>query len=421
MIQIMKAKEFTRDRWKQESTDKMQIVIRIIERVKKGRDQALRELTEELDGVRLSQFRVAEEEWEKAFAQVETNTIEALKEAAQRIYRYHEKQKRMSWMETEADGTILGQLIRPLDRVGLYVPGGKAVYPSSVLMNGIPAQIAGVSERVMVTPPLPDGTVHPLLLVAARLAGITSVYKVGGAQAIAALAYGTESIPAVDKIIGPGNIYVALAKQAVFGQVSIDSVAGPSEIVVIADSSANPVYIAADLLSQAEHDPFASAILITPDQALSKQVVNELNRQLQKLDRQQIAAESLKNQGAILLVENLEEAFEVANRIAPEHLELLIEDPWGHLAKVHHAGAVFLGSYSPEPVGDYFAGPNHVLPTQGTARFFSPLSVDDFVKKTSLIYYSKQALLRDGPKIIQLAQAEGLTAHAASIAVRLKD
>jgi len=419
VIRVMKAKEFTRERWEQETGEKARIVAEIIERVKSGRDQALKELTEQLDGVHLDRFRVDEEEWEAAFSQVEPDVVEALKEAAQRIRWYHEKQKRTTWIETEANGTILGQLIRPLERVGIYVPGGKAVYPSSVLMNGIPAQVAGVSEIVMLTPPLPTGDIHPLLLVAARLAGVSSIYKVGGAQAIAALAYGTESIPAVDKIVGPGNIFVALAKQAVFGQVSIDSVAGPSEIAVIADESADPAYVAADLLSQAEHDPLASSILITPDSLLAEQVVIELEKQLKELERRDIAAESLKNRGAILLTEDLEEAFQVSNRLAPEHVELLIRDPWSHLSNVRHAGAVFLGPFSPEPVGDYFAGPNHVLPTQGTARFFSPLSVDDFVKKMSLISYSKEALWRDGPKVMALAQAEGLTAHAASIAVRL--
>lgn len=421
MIRIINARDFSRERWKPASDEKIEVVFKIIEQVKIHRDQALRELTAKLDGVYLSNFQVEEDEWEKAMELVEKDTFEALEEAAKRIKDYHEKQKQKSWIETATDGTILGQLVRPLDRVGLYVPGGKAVYPSSVLMNGIPAQIAGVPERVMVTPPRPDGTVHPLLLVAARLAGITAVYKVGGAQAIAALAYGTESIPAVDKIIGPGNIYVALAKQAVFGQVAIDSVAGPSEIVIVADSTANPVYVAADLLSQAEHDPLAAAILITPDQEIARKVSTEINRQIQQLERRKIAMESLKNRGAILLVDHLDEAFDVVNRIAPEHLELLLEEPWAYVAKVRHAGAIFLGPYSPEPIGDYFAGPNHVLPTQGTARFFSPLSVEDFVKKSSLIAYSKKALFRDAKKVIQLANAEGLTAHAFSIAVRLED
>lgn len=372
-----------------------------------------------MDGAKLDSLLVTQEEINDAKENADPAFIQSLQAAADRITRYHERQKQNSWIETENDGTILGQLIQPLERVGIYIPGGRAAYPSSVLMNVIPAQVAGVEELVMVTPPQPDGTVYPSTLVAASVLGVGKIFKVGGAQAIAALAYGTESIPAVDKIVGPGNIYVALAKQAVYGEVDIDSIAGPSEIVVIADEYANPAYVAADLLSQAEHDPMASAILITPSSQLADQVTSQLREQLELLERKDIAQQSIYNHGAICVTKDLEEAIRTANLLAPEHLELLVKNPWNVLGKVKHAGAVFLGEYSPEPIGDYFAGPNHVLPTNGTARFFSPLGVDSFMKKTSLISFSQEACFRDGKHVIQLAKAEGLTAHAKAIEIRL--
>ncbi|MBH8605052.1 histidinol dehydrogenase [Thermoactinomyces sp. CICC 10521] len=420
MISIIKREQLdTRRKNDQDTERERRIVQSIIKQVRQEGDAALLRLTKELDKADLVTLKVSEEEIDEAMGKVEPAFLEALHEAARRISAYHEKQKQNSWFSPELDGTILGQLIRPLERVGVYVPGGKAAYPSSVLMNVLPAKVAGVPERVMVTPPLPDGTVYAPTLAAARIAGVTSIYKVGGAQAVAALAYGTESIPPVDKIVGPGNVYVALAKQAVYGQVDIDSIAGPSEIVVIADESANPVYVAADLLSQAEHDPMASAVLITPSPDLAEKVAKEVELQCNRLERREIAAESIRRHGAICVVDDLAEAFAAANQLAPEHLELAIEEPWQWLGKVKHAGAVFLGNFSPEPIGDYFAGPNHVLPTNGTARFFSPLGVDQFVKKTSLISYSREALCRDGEKVMTLARAEGLTAHAASIRVRL--
>jgi len=326
-------------------------------------------------------------------------------------------------MDLQPDGTILGQIIRPLKRVGVYVPGGKAAYPSSVLMNVIPAQIAGVPEIVMVTPPSTGGKegIDPYILVAAAEAGVNEIYRVGGAQAVAALAFGTESIAPVDKICGPGNIYVALAKREVYGAVDIDSIAGPSEIVVLADETAEPAYVAADLLSQAEHDEMASAILVTPSQSLADSVAAEVERQLQELPRQAIARSSVENYGAIIVVESMEEGVSVVNRLAPEHLEIVVEDPMGLVGSIENAGAIFLGAYSSEPVGDYFAGPNHIIPTNGTARFSSPVDVDDFIKKSSLIYYSKEALLRDGKTIIELARREGLEGHARAIEIRLKN
>lgn len=420
MIQVVQSEDLYLKREIDRGTPKQRKVVdQIIREVQAKRDQALYQLTETLDGARLDSLLVTLDEIEQAQNQVDSTFIQHLKEAAERIRRFHEHQKRKAWMLSEEDGTVLGQLVRPLERVGVYVPGGRAAYPSTVLMNVIPAQVAGVEEIVMTTPPQPDGRLYAPTLVAARILGIEKIYKVGGAQAIAALAYGTETIPAVDMIVGPGNIYVALAKQAVYGQVAIDSIAGPSEVIVIADHTATPTYVAADLLAQAEHDPMASAILITPSQELADQVAYEINQQLEKLTRKEIADASIKNNGAICIVQDLHEAFAVANRLAPEHLELLIEEPWQWLGKVKNAGAVFLGEYSPEAIGDYFAGPNHVLPTNGTARFFSSLGVDNFVKKISVISYSKEACLRDGPKVIQLAEMEGLEAHAKSIQVRL--
>ena len=420
MIQVVQSKDLYLKREVERGTPKQRKVVeQILRDVRTNGDQVLYQLTEKFDGAKLDSLKVTSAELEQAQKQVDPTFIQHLQEAAERIRHFHEQQKQKSWMMTEEDGTVLGQLIRPLERVGVYVPGGRAAYPSTVLMNVIPAQVAGVSEIVMTTPPQADGSLYAPTLAAAAVLGVKKIYKVGGAQAIAALAYGTETIPAVDMIVGPGNIYVALAKQAVYGQVAIDSIAGPSEVVVIADHTARPVYVAADLLAQAEHDPMASAILITPSKELAQQVAVEMNQQLKQLARREIADASLKNNGAICLVEDLEEAFAVANRLAPEHLELLVEDPWRWIGKVKNAGALFLGEYSPEAIGDYFAGPNHVLPTNGTARFFSSLGVDNFIKKTSVISYSEEACLRDGPKVIQLAEMEGLEAHAKSIQVRL--
>lgn len=420
MIAVVRPEQLSTRRRVDEGDERREKIVReILSAVRTEGDAALRRYTKELDGADPESLEVEEAEFEEAYRQVEQTFVHSLRKAAKRIRRYHEGQKRRSWMETEADGTVLGQLIRPLARVGVYVPGGRAAYPSSVLMNVIPARVAGVEEVVMVTPPRPDGSVHASTLVAAREAGVDRVLKVGGAQAVAALAWGTESVPAVDKIVGPGNIYVALAKQWVYGQVDIDMVAGPSEIVVVADGSADPSYVAGDLLSQAEHDPMASAVLITPSQPLAEAVALELEQQCDRLERKEIAARSVREQGAICLTDDLAQAVEVANRLAPEHLELMVEDPWSWVGRVKNAGALFLGPWSPEPVGDYFAGPNHVLPTNGTARFFSPLGVDDFLKKTSLISYSREALTRDAEDVITLAEAEGLTAHAASIRARV--
>ncbi|PTX59634.1 histidinol dehydrogenase [Melghirimyces profundicolus] len=421
MIAIVKPDELSTRRSTEEGTPRQERAVReILAAVRAEGDDALKRYTRELDGTELMSFEVAEEEVEEAYTRVSDSFVHALRRAAERIRHFHEGQRRQSWMETGSDGTVLGQLIRPLSRVGIYVPGGRAAYPSSVLMNAIPATVAGVEDVVMVTPPRPDGSIHASTLVAAREAGVHRIFKVGGAQAVGALAFGTPSVPRVDKIVGPGNIYVALAKRLVYGQVDIDMVAGPSEIVVVADRSADPVHVAADLLSQAEHDPMASSVLITPSADLAKEVAAELEKQCERLPRKEIAEESLREHGAICLTQDLGEAVETANRLAPEHLELMVEDPWRWTGRVKNAGALFLGPCSPEPVGDYFAGPNHVLPTNGTARFFSPLGVDDFIKKTSLISYSREALFRDADAVITLAEAEGLAAHAESIRVRLR-
>ncbi|MFD0871691.1 histidinol dehydrogenase [Paenibacillus residui] len=422
-MRILPAKSFSTKREEDYGTPEQNRVVKeIIERVRTEGDQALFYYTEQHDRVKPDKLRLEEAEIQAAYEQVDEPFLQAIREAAANIRAFHEKQKRNSWMDPQPDGSLLGQVIRPLKRVGLYVPGGKAAYPSSVLMNAIPAMVAGVPEVVMVTPPATAGQpgINPYILVAAAEVGITEIYGVGGAQAVAALAYGTESIPAVDKIVGPGNIYVALAKRYVFGAVDIDSIAGPSEIVVLADSSADPAYVAADLLSQAEHDEMASAVLVTPSAELAEQVRREVSRQLAELPRKAIAQRSLDDYGAILTVDSLEEGIEVVNRLAPEHLELLLEEPFRYLGAIENAGAIFLGEYSSEPVGDYFAGPNHILPTNGTARFSSPLNVDDFLKKSSVIYYSRQALLENGRKIITLAQHEGLQGHARAIEVRLE-
>ncbi len=393
-------------------------VSEIIREVKEKGDRALYSYTEAFDKVKLSTIRVAAEEIKEAANKVEPEFLELLREAAENIRAYHERQKEETWMFENEDKTILGQIIRPLARVGIYIPGGKAAYPSTVLMNAIPAKVAGVSQIAMVTPPDSSGGVNPSILAAAHVAGVNEIYKVGGAQAIAALAYGTETITSVDKITGPGNIYVARAKQAVFGRVAIDMMAGPSEIFIIADEKQNPEFIAADLLSQAEHDELAGVILATTSQRLAEEVSQAVGRQVALLERKEIAELSVRDNGLIFVTENLEQAFEIANLVAPEHLELLIENPDDYIELVRNAGAIFLGPYSPEAVGDYFAGPNHTLPTSGTARFSSALGVYDFIKRTSYIKYSKQALEKNGDNIIRFANKEGLTAHANSIKVR---
>ncbi len=394
----------------------------ILENVKKNKDAAIFDYTKRFDGadINADNIVVTKEEIEEAYTLVDEKLVEVIRKALVNIRDYHQKQKQYSWFDSKPDGTILGQKVTALSRVGVYVPGGKAVYPSSVLMNIIPAKVAGVEQIVMTTPPAKDGKVYPATLVAANEAGVDVIYKVGGAQAIAALAYGTESIPKVDKIVGPGNIYVALAKKAVYGHVSIDSVAGPSEIMVIADETANAHYVAADLLSQAEHDQMASAILVTTSDELADKVSAEIDGYLPKLSRREIIEKSLENYGYILVASNLEEAIDVANEIASEHLEIVTKDPFNTMTKIKNAGAIFLGEYSSEPLGDYFAGPNHVLPTNGTAKFFSPLSVDDFIKKSSIIMYSREALEPIHEDIETFAKAEKLTAHANSIHVRFE-
>lgn len=394
----------------------------ILENVKKNKDAAIFDYTKRFDGadINADNIVVTKEEIEEAYTLVDEKLVEVIRKALVNIRDYHQKQKQYSWFDSKPDGTILGQKVTALSRVGVYVPGGKAVYPSSVLMNIIPAKVAGVKQIVMTTPPAKDGKVYPATLVAANEAGVDVIYKVGGAQAIAALAYGTESIPKVDKIVGPGNIYVALAKKAVYGHVSIDSVAGPSEIMVIADETANAHYVAADLLSQAEHDQMASAILVTTSDELADKVSAEIDGYLPKLSRREIIEKSLENYGYILVASDLEEAIDVANEIASEHLEIVTKDPFNTMTKIKNAGAIFLGEYSSEPLGDYFAGPNHVLPTNGTAKFFSPLSVDDFIKKSSIIMYSREALEPIHEDIETFAKAEKLTAHANSIHVRFE-
>ena len=395
----------------------------ILAHVKEEKDQAVFAYTKKFDhaDITAANIKVTEEEIEEAYKEVDPKLVEIIRKALLNIRTYHEKQRQYSWFDSKPDGTILGQKVTPLHRVGVYVPGGKAVYPSSVLMNIVPAKVAGVDEIVMVTPPGKDGKVTPNTLVAAHEAGADVIYKVGGAQAIAALAYGTESIPKVDKIVGPGNIFVALAKKAVYGYVSIDSIAGPSEILVLADETANPHFVAADLLSQAEHDELACAILITTSEEFAAKVDEEVNGFVEVLSRKEIIQKSLDNFGYILIAEDMDEAIEAANEIAPEHMEIVTANPFEDMMKVKNAGAIFIGEYSSEPLGDYFAGPNHVLPTNGTAKFFSALSVDDFIKKSSIVYYSKSALRDIHKDIIQFATSEQLTAHANSIAVRFED
>ena len=397
-------------------------VAQILDKVKQEKDQALFGYTKEFDkaDITAENIKVTEEEIKEAYEQVDPSLLAVIRKALVNIRTYHEKQRQNSWFTSSENGTMLGQKVTPLYRVGVYVPGGKAVYPSSVLMNIVPAKVAGVPNIVMCTPPGRDGKVYPTTLVAAREAGADVIYKVGGAQAVAAMAFGTESIPKVDKIVGPGNIFVALAKKAVYGHVSIDSVAGPSEILVLADDTANPHYIAADLLSQAEHDEMASAILITTSTELAKKVQSEIEGYLKVLSRREIIEKSLENFGYILIAEDMDEAIEAANEIASEHLEIVTANAFEVMMKIRNAGAIFIGEYSSEPLGDYFAGPNHVLPTNGTAKFFSALSVDDFIKKSSIVYYSREALKEIHKDIVQFATAEQLTAHANSIAVRFE-
>lgn len=403
-------------------TEYENIVNDIIDNVRKNGDKAVFEYTLKFDKSELnaSNIRVTEDEIKEAYKELDPRFVEVMKKSAENIRVFHEKQKRNSWIDTREDGSILGQRILPIEISGVYVPGGKAAYPSSVLMNVVPAKVAGVERIVMCTPPGKDGKVNPGTLIAADIAGVTEVYKVGGAQAIAAMAFGTESIPKVDKITGPGNIFVALAKKACFGHVSIDSIAGPSEILVVADETANARYVAADLLSQAEHDELASAILVTTSEKLANDVSAEIEGFLKELSRTDIIKKSLDNYGYIFIADDMDAAVDAANAIASEHLEIITKDPYEVMTKIKNAGAIFLGAYSSEPLGDYFAGPNHILPTNRTARFFSPLNVDDFMKKTSIISYSRDALSKVHEDIELFAKEEGLTAHANSIAVRFE-
>lgn len=424
-MRIVAGEQFTLQRDVEYGTpEQNETARRIVQDVKAEGDAALLRYTEQLDRTRLTpaELRVSQEEIQAAYGRVEESFVEAIRRAARQIRVYHEKQKRNSWMDVQPDGSLLGQIIRPLRRVGVYVPGGKAAYPSSVLMNVIPAQVAGVPEIVMVTPPSTGGQegINPYILVAAAEAGVKEMYRVGGAQAIAALAYGTATIAPVDKICGPGNIYVALAKREVFGAVDIDSIAGPSEIVVLADETADAAYVAADLLSQAEHDEMASAILVTTSGSFAEAVAAEVKRQVANLPRRDIAQRSLDNHGAIIVVDSVEAGIGVVNRLAPEHLELMVDEPMRYVGLIENAGAIFVGAYSSEPVGDYYAGPNHIIPTNGTARFSSPVDVDDFIKKSSLIYYSKEALMESAGTIMELARHEGLEAHARAIQIRLE-
>lgn len=394
----------------------------ILRDIRNNGDDALIQYTNKFDSnsVNLNNFIVSKDEIEEAYEKVDSDFLSAIQKAKENIEEFHERQKRNSWMMTKDKGVILGQTIRALENVGIYVPGGTAVYPSSVIMNAVPAKVAGVKNITMVTPPLKDGGVNPNILVAADIAGVDKIIKAGGAQAVGALAFGTKNIEKVDKIVGPGNIYVAMAKRSVYGFVDIDMIAGPSEILIIADANANPKFLAADLMSQAEHDVLASSILVTTSFELAEKVKLELERQVETLDRKEIIRESLRNYGAIIVVSTLEEAIKMANEIAPEHLEIVIDKPFDILGEIKNAGSIFIGEYSPEPLGDYMAGPNHVLPTSGTARFFSPLSVDDFIKKSSYIYYTSPALEDLKTDIIKIAETEGLTAHANSIKVRFE-
>ena len=406
---------------KEPAVDVAGIVAEILADVKTNGDKAVLAYCEKFDKAKIASLQVTEEEIETAFRQVEPEFIRILEKAADNIRAYHSRQARQGFLLEQADGVKIGQRIIPVDRAGLYVPGGTAAYPSTVLMDSIPAKIAGCPEVVMVTPPNADGKINPVILAAAKIAGVDKIFKVGGAQAIAALAYGTESIPKVDKIVGPGNAFVAEAKKQVFGLVSIDMIAGPSEILIVADGKSNPRYVAADLLSQAEHDKLASAVLVTDSEELALAVQKELEVQIPALSRQEIARASIDNNGKIIVAENLEQAIEISNAIAPEHLELCIDDPFDYLDKVRHAGSVFMGRYCPEALGDYLAGPNHTLPTSGTARFSSPLSVDDFIKKTQFTYYTQKALNKVAKDVSYFANAEGLTAHGISATIRTEE
>ncbi len=404
------------------SPDVEGIVSSIIANVIANKDAALFEYTEKFDKAKLSALEVTPEEFDEAFAMADPEFVKIIEEAAENIRAFHKRQVRNSFVISECDGVVTGQKVMPIEKVGLYVPGGTAAYPSTVLMDSIPAKIAGCKEIVMVTPPSADGKVNPVILAAAKIAGVDRIFKLGGAQAVAALAYGTESVPKVDKIVGPGNAFVAEAKKQVFGKVSIDMIAGPSEILVVADATANPRFVAADLLSQAEHDRMASAVLVTDSYELALAVSEELERQIPELDRAEIARCSIDNNGKIIVAEdNLMLAIDIANEIAPEHLELCVDNPFDYLDKVHHAGSIFMGKYCPEALGDYFAGPNHTLPTSGTARFSSPLSVDDFVKKTQFTYYTENALEKVADKVSYFAKKEGLGAHARSATIRFED
>lgn len=396
------------------------IVKNILDDVKLRGDQALYDYNKKFDNVSLSSLQVTEKEIEDAFNRLDNELLDVIRYSHENIVRYHTKQKRNDFLDKDTDGVILGQIMNPIEKVGIYVPGGTAAYPSTVLMNAVPAKVAGVEEIVMVTPPNEDGTISDVILAAAKIAGVTKIFKIGGAQAVAALSYGTETIPAVYKIVGPGNIFVAMAKKMVFGEVAIDMVAGPSEVLIISDDSSDPVHIAADLLSQAEHDKLAACILVTTSEELAKSVAIEIESQLAELPRQEIARESINNNGKIIIAKSIEEAILISNEIAPEHLELAVMDPFALLSKIKNAGSIFLGHNTPEPLGDYLAGPNHTIPTSGTAKFASPLSVDDFIKKSSVIYYSKEALEKVKDKVILFAESEGLTAHANSVRKRFK-
>lgn len=397
------------------------VVSEIIENVRKSGDKAVYDYTVKFDGKAPEKAEISAEDIDALISSCEPLYLETIKKAADNIKDFHQRQLQQSWLTTKNNGVIMGQRVRGLKRVGIYVPGGTAAYPSSVLMNAIPAKIAGCQEIIMCTPPMKDGKPNPNILAAAKIAGVDRIFLMGGAQAVAAMAYGTESVPKVDKIVGPGNIFVATAKKLLYGTVDIDMIAGPSEILIIADKTANPKFLAADLMSQAEHDKLASAILLTDSYEIAQQTEKELERQMQSLSRNEIIDESIKNFGAVIVCSNMEQAVEFANELAPEHLEVCCENPMEYVGKLDNAGSVFLGNYSPEPLGDYFAGPNHVLPTSGTARFFSPLSVDSFIKKSSFIYYTEEALRNDANDIVCFAETEGLTAHANSIKVRFED
>ncbi|MCT4634424.1 MAG: histidinol dehydrogenase [Firmicutes bacterium] len=393
----------------------------IISKVRKEGDDALKFYTSKFDNVDLESIIVSDEEIDNAFNNIDENLLKDLKMAHENIKDYHMKQVRKDYLYKKDEDIILGQLIRPIEKVGIYVPGGSAAYPSSVLMNSVPAKIAGVKEVVMVTPPMADGSVKDSVLVAAKIAGVDKILKVGGAHSVAALSFGTESVPKVSKIVGPGNIYVSMAKKQVMGYVGIDMIAGPSEILIIADDSANPKYVAADLMSQAEHDTLAASILVTDSPRIAKEVEKELERQVKLMEREETIRKSFENFGAIIITESLMESIEIANKVAPEHLEIMTVNPFEAYKRIENAGAIFLGEYTPEPVGDYFSGTNHTLPTSSTAKFSSPLGVDDFIKKSSLVYYSKEALLSSGNSIMRIAEDEGLTAHSNSIRVRMGD